>query len=78
MSSKQKNMTPVQQEYQTLAKTHETKRPIIKNCVKAFFVGGFICFIGQFISLFIQPTLTLQNDHQAIQLLRLLFLYRCY
>ncbi|WP_379967835.1 stage V sporulation protein AC [Ectobacillus sp. sgz5001026] len=52
MSSKQKNMTPVQQEYQTLAKTHETKRPIIKNCVKAFFVGGFICIIGQFISLF--------------------------
>lgn len=52
MSSKQKNMTPIQQEYQSLAKTHETKRPIFKNCVKAFFVGGFICIVGQFISLF--------------------------
>lgn len=52
MANKQKNMTPVQQEYQTLAKEYETKRPILKNCVKAFFVGGFICLIGQCIGTF--------------------------
>lgn len=28
------------------------KRPIFINCLKAFFIGGFICVIGQFISLF--------------------------
>src|SRR5690606_2564461 len=27
-------------------------RPIFINCLKAFFIGGFICVIGQFISLF--------------------------
>src|SRR5699024_8328690 len=30
----------------------ETERPVFKNCLKAFFVGGFICVIGQFISTF--------------------------
>lgn len=47
-----KNMTPVQQEYQMLAKKHEKKRPVAKNCLKAFFVGGLICLIGQGIQMF--------------------------
>src|SRR5690554_4582205 len=25
----------------------EPKRPILKNCIKAFFVGGFICLFAQ-------------------------------
>lgn len=49
---KKKNLTPVQQQYQTLASKHEIKRPIIKNCIKAFLVGGLICFIGQFVQTF--------------------------
>lgn len=51
-NEKKKNLTPVQQEYQKLQKATETKRPIFKNCLKAFFVGGFICLIGQFIQTF--------------------------
>lgn len=51
-NNKKKNLTPVQQEYQKLQKDKETKRPIFINCVKAFFVGGFICLIGQFIQMF--------------------------
>lgn len=47
MSSNKKKFTPVQQEYQELAKKHEPKRPILINCLKAFLVGGLICIIGQ-------------------------------
>ncbi len=52
MASKQKNMTPQQQKYQSLQQKHEIKRPVFKNCVKAFFVGGFICIVGQAVSYF--------------------------
>lgn len=53
MGDKQKQkLTPKQQQYQQLAKKHETKRPVLKNCLKAFFVGGFICFLGQLITYF--------------------------
>ncbi|MDQ0215510.1 stage V sporulation protein AC [Oikeobacillus pervagus] len=51
MANKKKNLTPVQQQYQVLANEREVKRPVLKNCIKAFFVGGFVCCIGQFISI---------------------------
>lgn len=37
----------MQQEYQDFAKVMEPNRPVFKNCVKAFFVGGLICTFGQ-------------------------------
>ncbi|UVI32984.1 stage V sporulation protein AC [Paenibacillus spongiae] len=49
-SSKKKKLTPVQQEYQELAKKREPARPIWQNCFRAFITGGFICFIGQCVS----------------------------
>lgn len=49
-NKKKKKLTPVQQEYQDFAKKREIKRPIVKNCVLAFFAGGTICLIGQLIS----------------------------
>ncbi|MBM7552235.1 stage V sporulation protein AC [Thalassobacillus pellis] len=52
MADKKKNLTPAQQEYQQFQNQREVKRPVLKNCVKAFFVGGFICLIGQFIQMF--------------------------
>ncbi|MGN8645188.1 stage V sporulation protein AC [Gracilibacillus sp. HCP3S3_G5_1] len=36
--------------YQEYEKTQEPKRPLLKNCMKAFLIGGFICLIGQVIS----------------------------
>ncbi|MEH6904708.1 MULTISPECIES: stage V sporulation protein AC [Neobacillus] len=51
-TSKQKNMTPQQRKYQQLQQKHEIKRPVLKNCIKAFFVGGIICVVGQAISYF--------------------------
>lgn len=47
-----KNLTPTQEEYQQFQKDREVKRPVFKNCLKAFLVGGIICCIGQAISLF--------------------------
>jgi stage V sporulation protein AC len=52
MSKKQKNVTPQQQNYQNLQQKHEIKRPILKNCLKAFLVGGIICAVGQAVSYF--------------------------
>jgi len=44
---KKKMLTPVQQEYQELAKRHEPPRPLVRNFTRAFLVGGVICLIGQ-------------------------------
>lgn len=49
---KKKKLTPTQLQYDELVKSIEPKRPILKNCIKAFFVGGIICGIGQGLQLF--------------------------
>ncbi|MHA0857515.1 stage V sporulation protein AC [Paenibacillus sp. CMAA1364] len=46
-NNKMKNLTPTQQEYQQLAQQVEPRRPVLKNCIRAFFAGGTICLIGQ-------------------------------
>jgi stage V sporulation protein AC len=51
-SSKRKNLTPVQQQYQDFARAREPQRPLVINCIRAFIVGGIICTIGQGIQLF--------------------------
>lgn len=45
--SKMKKLTWVQQEYQEFAKKREPARPVFKNCLRAFIVGGAICLFGQ-------------------------------
>jgi stage V sporulation protein AC len=54
MASKTKNQqkTAVQIEYESFAKAHEPARPIFKNVLRAFFVGGTICLLGEFIQKF--------------------------
>ncbi|MEH7237180.1 stage V sporulation protein AC [Bacillus sp. JJ1562] len=51
-NKKKKKLTPVQQEYQAFQNERETKRPLFKNCIKAFLIGGIICLIGQAIQTF--------------------------
>ena len=46
-NKKKKKLTPVQQEYQNLAKANEPPRQVLTNSLKAFVVGGGICLIGQ-------------------------------
>ena len=40
------------EQYQQLEQNVTPKPPYLKNVAKAFFVGGFICVIGQAVSLF--------------------------
>ncbi|CEG26131.1 stage V sporulation protein AC [Bacillus sp. B-jedd] len=47
-----KQKTAEQEKYEQLQKKHEVKRPVLKNCLKAFWVGGTICLIGQALSYF--------------------------
>ncbi|USK60838.1 stage V sporulation protein AC [Peribacillus asahii] len=47
-----KDQTAKQEAYQQLQSKHELKRPVFKNCVKAFLVGGMFCLIGQAITYF--------------------------
>lgn len=46
-NKKKKKLTPMQQEYQAFAKEREPQRPVFKNCIRAFLVGGLICLLGQ-------------------------------
>lgn len=46
-NKKKKKLTPMQQEYQAFAKEREPQRPVFKNCLRAFLVGGLICLLGQ-------------------------------
>ncbi|PAQ14363.1 stage V sporulation protein AC [Bacillaceae bacterium SAOS 7] len=52
MANNNEKKTPAQQQYDKLSKKHEVKRPLMKNCLRAFFVGGIICTIGQAITYF--------------------------
>ncbi|WP_316571683.1 stage V sporulation protein AC [Neobacillus sp. YIM B06451] len=44
--------TAEQEKYEQLQKKHELKRPVAKNCLRAFWVGGAICLVGQAVSYF--------------------------
>ncbi|QGH34351.1 stage V sporulation protein AC [Gracilibacillus salitolerans] len=43
-------MSDPQVNYKDYEKTQEPKRPLLKNCIKAFLIGGLICVFGQVIS----------------------------
>jgi len=40
------------QKYKEFAQQREPKRPVFKNCIKAFIVGGSICAFGQILQYF--------------------------
>lgn len=48
-NKKKKKLSPVQQKYQSFARSREPRRPVLLNCIRAFLVGGLICLLGQFI-----------------------------
>lgn len=53
---------------QDVLKQNEVKRPILKNCIRAFFVGGLICVFGQFLLWLYQYEIKLDRA-QAISLM---------
>ncbi|MCM3707094.1 MULTISPECIES: stage V sporulation protein AC [Cytobacillus] len=50
--SNKANKTPEQMKYEKLEQKHELKRPVLKNCIRAFWVGGLICTVGQAVTYF--------------------------
>ena len=40
-------MNRTKEEYKEYAKRHARPSPLIRDCMAAFFVGGFICVVGQ-------------------------------
>lgn len=61
-NKKKKKLTPIQQEYQDFAKDREPKRPVVKNCIRAFLIGGLICTIGQLIQWFFITYFNFTNE----------------
>lgn len=54
--------TKEQQDYQNYVKQKLPTPPILKNCIMAFLVGGFICVIGQLVmNFFISQGLSLKE-----------------
>lgn len=47
MAGNKNNLNLEQQKYKNFAQQREPKRPVLKNCIKAFIVGGGICAFGQ-------------------------------
>lgn len=45
--TEQKQQVLTKKEYQKLAQDREPKRPVLRNCIRAFLVGGTICLLGQ-------------------------------
>lgn len=43
-------MNQTNKKYEKMVQKASPNSPIFMNCIKAFFVGGFICTIGQFIN----------------------------
>ncbi len=62
---KKKKLTTTQLQYDELVKSIEPKRPIFKNCIRAFLVGGIICAIGQGLQLFFMTYFELDDKAAA-------------
>ena len=52
-------------EYRSLVKRHSLKSPILKNTSLAFLVGGFLCFVGQWLA-FLFIYLGISEEHSYI------------
>ncbi|WP_147566329.1 stage V sporulation protein AC [Clostridium tyrobutyricum] len=46
-SNKNNKLTPEQKKFQQFAETKIPKRRVLKNCMRAFFIGGLICIFDQ-------------------------------
>lgn len=62
---KKKRLTTTQLKYDELVNTIEPKRPILKNCLRAFLIGGIICLIAQIIQ-FILMTYFKFDDKSSV------------
>jgi stage V sporulation protein AC len=52
--------------YNQILKEEEIKRPVIKNAIKAFIIGGLICLFGQVLLWFFNDILEIEKDTSNI------------
>ena len=52
--------------YNQILKEEEIKRPVIKNAIKAFIIGGLICLFGQGLLWFFNDILEIEKDTSNI------------
>lgn len=53
------------EDYKQIAKKHEPKRSVFKNCLRAFLVGGIICVIGQAVQEFFKAVFDMTEREAA-------------
>lgn len=53
------------EDYKNIVKKHSPKSPVFKNCIFAFLVGGFLCFVGQWLA-FLFIYLGVDQEHSYI------------
>ncbi len=63
------------EEYSQMAKKASPNSPLVKDCIKAFLVGGLICLIGQALTLTYNLFLNMQlKDSRTLTSVTLVFL----
>ena len=63
--SNKNTKTELNSDYMSLVKKHSLKSPILKNAALAFLVGGFLCFVGQWLA-FLFIYLGVNEEHSYI------------
>ena len=64
----------IQQKFQNIKDDFKTKPTIVKNCINAFIIGGFICDIGQIITKIFLNLGYAKDDVSAITSILMIFL----
>ncbi len=67
-------MNITREEYKKYAERHASPSPTVKNCVKAFVIGGIICCIGQLLFLIYSALGTDETQARTLVSVTLIFL----
>ena len=54
------------EEIKAVLEEEQIKRPILKNCLKAFIIGGFICLFGEGLLWLFNDILLIKNENSQI------------
>ncbi len=62
--------TELNKDYKNVVNRHAPASPLLKNCILSFLMGGFLCFVGQWIVyLFIYLGMNEENSYTLLTVL---------